>query len=485
MHLSVKVLSTLEPQQRKNLLVLFAAGLLFWASLGSLLPTLPLYVEDVGGTMQQIGLVMGSFAIGLLLCRPKLGQLADQRSRKLVVLIGMAVVAVAPLGYLFVKSIPLLLLIRAFHGISIAAYTTGNSALIVDLSPVEKRGELIGYMSLTNPIGIAIGPAIGGFLQEQAGYTPLFLFSFAVGLLGFFLACQVKEPRITHEPVVAPLVGAQSSESQTDNVLEKSPNPPNPHSLVGKGGTFLPSPSRRGVGGEVNSQGLTDISTTFQKPSNNVSVKPQSDKFWQMLASPRLRIPALVLLLTGLVFGAVATFVALYIREAKVDFNAGWFYTAAAMSSFSIRLITGRASDRYGRGVFLTASLVCYALGMLFLSQAQSAVYFLLAGLLEGAGGGTLIPMMIALISDRSHPHERGRVFSLCIGGFDVGIAIAGPVLGTFAQQLGYQGIFSLTTGLAVLALIVFVTQNSKDLPHSLRFATGRGRDVYALNTRV
>jgi len=481
MHLSVKVLSTLEPQQRKNLLVLFAAGLLFWASLGSLLPTLPLYVEDVGGTMQQIGLVMGSFAIGLLLCRPKLGQLADQRSRKLVVLIGMAVVAVAPLGYLFVKSIPLLLLIRAFHGISIAAYTTGNSALIVDLSPVEKRGELIGYMSLTNPIGIAIGPAIGGFLQEQAGYTPLFLFSCAMGLLGFILACQVKEPRITHESVVAPLVGAQGSESQTDNVLEKSPNPPNAHSLVGKGGSFLPFPCRRGVGGEVNSQGLTDITTTCQKPSNNVSVKPQSDKFWQMLASPRLRIPALVLLLTGLVFGAVATFVALYIREAKVDFNAGWFYTAAAMSSFSIRLITGRASDRYGRGVFLTASLVCYALGMLFLSQAQSAVYFLLAGLLEGAGGGTLIPMMIALISDRSHPYERGRVFSLCIGGFDVGIAIAGPVLGSFAQQLGYQGIFSLTTGLAVLALIVFVTQNSKDLPHSLRFATGRGRDIYAL----
>jgi len=482
MHLSVKVLSTLEPQQRKNLLVLFAAGLLFWASLGSLLPTLPLYVEDVGGTMQQIGLVMGSFAIGLLLCRPKLGQLADQRSRKLVVLIGMAVVAVAPLGYLFVKSIPLLLLIRAFHGISIAAYTTGNSALIVDLSPVEKRGELIGYMSLTNPIGIAIGPAIGGFLQEQAGYTPLFLFSFAVGLLGFFFACQVKEPPITHEFVVAPLVDAQSSESQTDNVLEKSPNPP---SLQGNGGSFLPSPSRRGVGGEVNSQSLTDISTTFQKPSNNVSVKPQSDKFWQMLASPRLRIPALVLLLTGVVFGAVATFVALYIREAKVDFNAGWFYTATAMSSFSIRLITGRASDRYGRGVFLTASLVCYALGMLLLSQAHSAVYFLLAGLVEGAGGGTLIPMMIALISDRSHPHERGRVFSLCMGGFDVGIAIAGPVLGTFAPQLGYQGIFSLTTGLAVLALIVFITQNSKDLPHSLRFATGRGRDVYALNTRV
>jgi MFS family permease len=186
-----------------------------------------------------------------------------------------------------------------------------------------------------------------------------------------------------------------------------------------------------------------------------------------------------------LVFGSVATFVALYIREAKVDFNPGWFYTAAAISSFGIRIITGRASDRYGRGVFITGSLVCYALGMLLLSQGQSPVHFLLAGLLEGAGGGTLIPMMIALLSDRSNPHERARVFSVCVGGFDVGIAIAGPVLGGFAPQLGYQGIFALSTGLALIGLIVFMTQNSKDLRHSVRFATGRGRDVYALDSRV
>jgi MFS family permease len=423
----VNVLSTLEPQQRKNLLALFAAGLLFWSSLASLLPTLPLYVQDVGGTTQQVGFVMGAFAVGLLLCRPTLGNLADRRSRKLVVLIGMAVVAIAPLGYLFVNSIPLLLLIRAFHGICIAAYTTGNSALIVDLSPVRQRGEVIGYMSLTNPIGMAIGPAIGGFLQEQAGYTPLFLLSFGLGLLGFCFAYQVKEPRIT------PDVERESSQSHADQT----------------------------------------------------SLKPKSEQFWMLLASPRLRIPSLVMLLTGLVFGALATFVALYIREAKVDFNAGWFYTAAAMSSFCVRLVTGRASDRLGRGVFITGSLVCYALAMLLLSRAQNSIYFLLAGLLEGMGGGTLIPMMMALISDRSHPQERGRVFSLCMGGFDVGIAIAGPVLGAFAEQMGYQGIFSLTTGLALLALIVFMTFNSKDFQHSLRFATGRERDIYALDNRI
>lgn len=426
----MKIFSTLEPQQRRNLFVLFAAGLFFWSSLASLLPTLPLYVEDVGGTRQQIGLVVGSFAVGLLLFRPWLGKLSDQRSRKLVVLIGMGVVAIAPLGYLFVKSIPLLMLIRVFHGISIAAYTTGNTPLVVDLSPVRQRGEIIGYMSLTNPMGVAIGPAIGGILQEQAGYSPLFLFSFGLGLLGFLCAFLVKESRLSQESVETSFVDDQNSTLETDKL----------------------------------------------------SVKPESDKFWQLLGNPRLQIPSLVMLLIGLVFGALATFVALYIRETKLDFNAGWFYTAAAMSSFCIRIITGRASDRFGRGLFITGSLICYGLAVLLLSLAQSPVYFLLAGLLEGAGGGTLIPMMIALISDRSESYERGRVFALCLGGFDLGTAIAGPVFGTFAEQLSYQGIFFVSTGLSILALLVFITQNSKDLHHSLRFATGCERDMYALD---
>lgn len=93
----MKVFLTFDAKLRRNLVILFAAGLLFWSSLTTLLPTLPLYVEYVGGTKQQIGLVMGCFAIGLLLFRPWLGQLADRRSRKLVLLIGLGATAIAPL----------------------------------------------------------------------------------------------------------------------------------------------------------------------------------------------------------------------------------------------------------------------------------------------------------------------------------------------------------------------------------------------------
>ena len=139
---------------------------------------------------------MGCFAIGLLLFRSVLGRLADEHSRKIVLIIGMSVVASAPLGYLVVNSIPLLMVIRAFHGISIAAFTTGYSALVADIAPPHKRGEVIGYMSLVNPIGLAIGPALGGFFQAGAGYTPLFLLSSGLGILGLIFTSQVVNPQI-------------------------------------------------------------------------------------------------------------------------------------------------------------------------------------------------------------------------------------------------------------------------------------------------
>jgi len=419
----VKVFQTLEGQQRQSLLILFTVALLFWSSLTSLLPTLPQYIEDLGGSKQQVGLVMGCFAIGLLLFRNPLGRMADLRSRKLVVIIGTSAVALAPLGYLFTQSISLLMVVRMFHGISIAAFTIGYLALVTDLSPVDKRGELIGYMSLATSIGLGLGPALGGFLQQEVSYTVLFLVSAALGGLGVLLGSQIPEP-IRH---VRP--EQEQSKSWLNSIWQL---------LV---------------------------------------------KLWQLLTSPPLGIPALVMLLFGIVFGTKVSFVSLFIRETGINLNPGLFFTAAAIASFMIRALTGQASDRYGRGVFITASVVCYIISMLMISQAETGVRFLLAALLEGAGTGLFIPMMTALMADRSSADERGQVFAVCISGFDLGIGLAGPIFGYLADLLGYRGIFSCGAAIAFLALIIFMTQSNKNLSRSLRFSIGRERDLYAIDT--
>ncbi|MEH2298833.1 MAG: MFS transporter [Nostoc sp.] len=408
----MKAFNTFDAELRRNLLILFTAGLLFWSSISSLIPTLPLYIDDVGASKQEIGIVMGSFAIGLLLSRPMLGRLADEDGRKIVLLIGTIVAAIAPFGYLATQSIGLLILVRIFHGISVAAFATGYSALIADLAPTETRGEIIGYMTLATPLGLAIGPALGAYLEATSGYGILFLLSAELGFVALLGIVQV-----TNSPV--------QTQEQT----------------------------------EVNKR-----------------------NFWQILASPRVRVPTIVMLLIGLSLGAVQTFVSLFLKSTHVDFNGGLFFTAAAISSFSIRVFAGKASDRFGRGLFITFGIFCYVLALILLWQADSAIIFLLAAIAEGAGGGTLISMMITMMADRSLPQERGQIFAICIAGLDLGIAIAAPLLGIIAELVGYRDMFGYGAVITSLALVIFLTQSSKNLSNSLRFALGRAPDAYALN---
>lgn len=413
----MNILFIIKTRQRRSLLMLFIAGLCFWSAITTLLPTLPLYIAYLGGTKQQIGLVMGAFALGLLPSRVFLGPLADKRGRKLVLLIGTIVATVAPLGYLFADSMALMALLRAFHGISIAAFTIGYTALVTDLAPENRRGEIVGYMSLVAPIGMAIGPALGGFIQAGMGYGPLFISGTVFGLLSLLAISQVLEASQRRE--------------------------------------------------------LSDHSEAKGSPIAD---------YLQGLGRPALKIPALVLLMVGLIFGTLVTFIPLYIQDAGLSLNPGLFYTMKAIASFVVRLPMGRASDRYGRGIFITTGLICYLVSMAILVMGNNNFDVLLAGLFEGAAAGITIPIMLTLIADRCLPQERGQFFSICLGGFDLGLALAGPIFGSIADAVGYRNLFTINTGLATLALLLFITQSSRNLRESFRFAFGCGKDSYAIN---
>lgn len=412
----MSAIAQLPATTRRSLHLLFVCALLFWSCMASMLPVLPLYIEDGGATAHEVGIVMGSFAVGLLLFRPSMGKLADRRSRKLVLLIGLVAAILAPIGYFLTEYKFFLMGIRVFHGLSIAGFTTAYSALVADLSPPENRGEIIGHMTLANPIGMALGPLMGDSLLRWQGYGLCFLVASGLASVSFLCATQVNA-----QTIAAP--ASHPSEAQSAS----------------------------------------------------------QTAFWKILWSDRLRIPSLTMMMIGLAFGILSTFIPLYLRETQLPIAAGNFYTTGAIGSFLMRFVAGRGSDRYGRGRFITLGLGCYTMAMLILWQTHSPQGFLLAGLLEGIGGGTFIPIMLALITDRAAAAERGRVFSLCISGFDLGIFLAGPMLGGIADWIGYRGLFGVAMGFTILGLLLFVTRSSKDVAHSVGFALGGGRDVYAV----
>jgi MFS family permease len=293
-----------------------------------------------------------------------------------------------------------------------AAFTTAYSALIVDLSPPEKRGELIGYMSLAMPIGMALGPALGGVLQENIGYYGVFLIASISGGLALIFGGLVKE---------------------------------------------------------------TKANSLRESLANN------QEKFGQILGRHSLLIPTIILLSVGLTFGTLVAFLPLFVRQNNPALNVGFYYTIAAIATFVSRTVAGKSSDLYGRGLFISISLACYGISMIFLTVDQTPLIFTISAIFEGFAGGIFIPLMIALVSDRVHASERGKAFGICLGGFDLGIAIAGPLLGAFALSLGYKQLFAIAAYISFFGLVIFLTQSNHNLRRSLGFALGQSLDSYRI----
>ncbi|MGK7925542.1 MAG: MFS transporter [Spirulina sp.] len=173
---------------------LFGIGTLFWLSLGLLFPTLPLYIQDLGETSQQVGWAASAVAVGLLLSRTWLGGMADRTSRRILLLFGLAVAAIAPLVYWLVPFFPVLLGFRLAQGMGIATLSTGYMTLAIDATPPQHRGQVLSYMGLTKALGVGFGALLGSFLQRHIGYPVLFLTSSSFALIGLLYCRTLREP---------------------------------------------------------------------------------------------------------------------------------------------------------------------------------------------------------------------------------------------------------------------------------------------------
>jgi MFS family permease len=83
-----------------------------------LFPTLPQYVESLGGTTSQIGVLIAIFTLISVIVRPYLAKVADAFGRKKLMILGAGVSALMFFLYGRVESIIPLYFLRAVHGIA-------------------------------------------------------------------------------------------------------------------------------------------------------------------------------------------------------------------------------------------------------------------------------------------------------------------------------------------------------------------------------
>jgi MFS family permease len=173
---------------------IFAVTLLGLLSVGAVIPVLPRYVKGpLGEGDFAVGFVVGAFAFTGLAARPLAGHLADLRGRRVAVVLGSLLAAVAGLLY-FIPGLPALVLSRFALGAGEGTVFTAGATWVVDLAPPERRGRIVGLYGLAVWTGLSLGPPIGDLLLRAGDYELVWAFATAAPLLGAAIASQLPDP---------------------------------------------------------------------------------------------------------------------------------------------------------------------------------------------------------------------------------------------------------------------------------------------------
>ncbi|MCC5916102.1 MAG: MFS transporter [Cryomorphaceae bacterium] len=182
----------LPPYASTDFILLAASSFFFFSSFNMLIPELPAYLAKLGGE-QYVGLIISLFTLTAGLSRPFSGKLADKIGRIPVMVFGVVVCLIICLLYPMVTTVAGFLLLRFFHGFSTGFTPTGTSAYVADIVPFNRRGEALGFHSLFASLGMAAGPALGGWIAATFNLNALFYSAAAVSMVSALLLFKLKE----------------------------------------------------------------------------------------------------------------------------------------------------------------------------------------------------------------------------------------------------------------------------------------------------
>lgn len=155
---------------------------------------MPVYSDYLGASSMAVGMVFSAFAISALAFRFISSPIMDTYSRKYVVILASIIMMIAFLGFSISKSISALIVFRLVQGCGQAFGNACCIAMVSDMIPRDKYGAGIGYFSTAMVIAQAIGPSLGLWLVDIAGYQAAFWANAGCMFLSVFLASRLNYP---------------------------------------------------------------------------------------------------------------------------------------------------------------------------------------------------------------------------------------------------------------------------------------------------
>jgi EmrB/QacA subfamily drug resistance transporter len=154
------------------------------------------------------------------------------------------------------------------------------------------------------------------------------------------------------------------------------------------------------------------------------------------------------------------------IDRLAIDFNSSlttiqWVVTGYTLALAAVIPLSGWAADRFGTKRIYIWSLALFMLGSILSGLAWSAGSLIAFRVLQGIGGGMIMPAVMTIMTKKAGPQRLGRV----MGVLGVPLLVA-PILGGWlVDDVSWRWIFFINVPIGILAIVLALIVLERDEP--------------------
>lgn len=389
---------------------LFFGALINSTGGGLVFPFFSLYLtRQLDFTMTDVGIIFGAYAVVSMVSQVVGGALVDRIGRKPVMMFSlfgsaMAIMVMGMTGTVATTTgsarLVFVAVVVVLLGLTGAIFGPAVNAMVADLVGGPKRSQAYGLLRVVQNLGIAIGPAIGGFIATRS-YLVLFTVA-AIASVGYgvIIALMARETR----PQAAAI------------------------------------------------------------PAASAAVAPQDKGFWQVLNDQTFMVFCGLYLISMTVYSQMNTTLPVYLNKSfgvsEQWYGLLMSLNAAMVVLFQFPIT--RLTDRFARATMMALGMAFYAVGFGMFGFVGALPLFFLAQAIWTVGEMITVPVSQAFVADIAPETMRGRYMGM-FGLTWVMAYGAGPLLGgTVMDRLGGQFIWYAAIALNLVAMMGFLAMGRR-----------------------
>ena len=179
-----RVVDVDRPRLTRDVYVLGVIAFFVMVGFGVVVPVLPVYARSFGVDHALVGAVLSAFALMRLVASPFVGRLIDLMGERVVLSVGIGVVALSSGFAGLAQTYPQLLLLRGVGGIGSAMFSIAAMTLLLGATDPSLRARAVGFYQGGFLVGGMAGPALGGLLATISLTAPFFFYAGTLAVAG-------------------------------------------------------------------------------------------------------------------------------------------------------------------------------------------------------------------------------------------------------------------------------------------------------------